>query len=150
MTTEPTISDVLAAVQGIVVRLDKIEARLDKIETRLDKIETRLDKIETRLDKVEARLDALETRVEDIDEWRKTQPDMRLMFANSKVTLEKIAQVESQIRVLHLTVLDHASKNVTPGVIEAFHHDLTKLQKAEMEHAGRILRLEQFLNLTTP
>ncbi|MBI1867826.1 MAG: hypothetical protein HYS06_05975 [Methylocystis sp.] len=150
MTTEPTIRDVMAAIQGIGSRLDKMETGLDKIETRLDKIGTRLDKMEARLDKVESRLEKIETRVGEIDAWRKTQPDLRLMLANSKVTLDKIVQIDSEIRILHSVIVDHASKNVTPGVIEAFHHDLSALQKAELENAGRLLRIEEILHLTTP
>jgi len=144
LTTKPTIADVMAAIQGIETRLG---ARLDQIETRLD---ARLDKIEARLDKIETRLDALEARVEEIDEWRKTQPDLRLMLVNSKLTHDKIIEMEGEIRMLRSAINDHARENVTPGEMAAVHHDLSALQRDQLENAGRLLRIEEVLHLTAP
>jgi len=126
---EPTISDVLAAVQGIGVRLDGVDHRMGKIE---------------------ARLDSIETRVEAIDDWRKAQPDLRLMLANGRLTLDKIVEIEGEIRMLRSAINDHARENVTPGEMAAVHHDLSVLQREQLESAGRLLRIEETLHLTTP
>jgi chromosome segregation ATPase len=129
LTAEPTISDVLAAIAGLGERIGSLEARIGSLE---------------------ARMGALEEEVKDIRAHLKAQPDMRLMFANGKITLEKIVEIEGEIRMLRSAINDHARENVTPGEIAAVHHDLSVLQRGRLEAEGRLLRIEEVLHLTTP
>lgn len=122
MAVEPTISEVLGAVQGLGARLDKIDARLDDIALR----------------------------VEEIDAWRKAQPDIRLMLADGKVLLDQIVRIEGELRKLRGVIGDHARKQATSGELAAVHYDLSILQREQIENAGRLLRIEETLNLITP
>ena len=53
-------TQILNAVQGLGVRMDRFEARMDKLEARMGKLEARMDGLE-------ARMDGLETKVTNLD-----------------------------------------------------------------------------------
>ena len=133
MAAEPTISDVLAAIGGLGERFGSLEARIGSLEARFDTLE--------------GRFDTLEAVVRDIQDHLKAQPDMRLMFANGKVTLEKIVEIEGEIRMLRSAINDHARDNVTPGEMEAVHHDLALIRHEQLSSAARLQRIEAVLNL---
>ena len=108
-------------------------ASLDDIFLAISGLGTRLDKIEARLSEVES--------------WQKSQPDMRLMLANSKVILERLVHIESEIVMLRAAVNDHARENVTPGEMAAIHQDLAKLRMEQMDGEARMRRVESVLEL---
>lgn len=128
-----SLDDILLAISGLGSRLDKMDARLEKIEARLDKIEARLDKMDARLS--------------DVESWQKSQPDMRLMLANSKIVLERLVHIESEIVMLRAAVNDHARENVTPGEMAAIHQDLAKLRMEQIDGEARMRRVESVLEL---
>jgi len=140
LAAEPTISDVLAAIGGLGERFDTLEARIGSLEGRFGSLEARFDTLE-------GRFDTLEAVVRDIQDHLKAQPDMRLMFANGKVTLEKIVEIEGEIRMLRSAINDHARDNVTPGEMEAVHHDLALIRHEQLSSAARLQRIEAVLNL---
>lgn len=140
MAAEPTISDVLAAIGGLGARFDTLEARIGSLEARIGSLEGRFGTLE-------GRIDTLEAVVKDIQDHLKAQPDMRLMFANGKVTLEKIVEIEGEIRMLRSAINDHARGNVTPGEMEAVHHDLALIRHEQLSSAARLQRIEAVLNL---
>ena len=135
-----SLDDIFLAISGLGTRLDKMDARLDKMDARLDKMDTRLDKMDARLDKIESRLS-------EVESWQKSQPDMRLMLANSKVILERLVHIESEIVMLRAAVNDHARENVTPGEMAAIHQDLAKLRMEQMDGEARMRRVESVLEL---
>ena len=114
-----TLEDILLAVSGLGARLDKMDARLDKIETRLDTMEA----------------------------WQSSQPDMRLMLANSKVMIERMIYFEGEMRMMRSAINDHARENVTPGEVASLHHDLSAYRQQQLFDGGRLLRLETVLEL---
>jgi hypothetical protein len=133
MKADPTNAEILAAVAALTPRFDAVDARLDKVDARLDKVDARLDKIEGRLSEVEG--------------WQKNQPDMRLMLANSKVVLEKLIHIDSEITMLRSAVNDHARENVTPGEVAAIHYELANMRRELMDGEARMRRVESVLEL---
>ena len=72
---------------------------------------------------------------------------MRLMLANSKVILERLVHIESEIVMLRAAVNDHARENVTLGEMAAIHQDLAKLRMEQMDGEARMRRVESVLEL---
>jgi len=57
---------ILQAVQGLGVRMDRLEARMDRLEARVDGLETQVKGLGVRMDRLEARVDGLETQVKGL------------------------------------------------------------------------------------
>lgn len=60
---EPTLRDILDAVNGLGTEVAGVKTQVDRLEVRFDALETRMDGLETRFDRLETRFDRLETEV---------------------------------------------------------------------------------------
>lgn len=60
-------NQILAAVQGLGVRMDRLEARMEKLEARMEKLEARVDGLEAQVKGMSARMDKLEAQVTGLD-----------------------------------------------------------------------------------
>lgn len=64
---EPTLADILAAVNQVGHRLTAVEARLTAVEARMESVETRMLSVETRMTKAEGSVAELAVRVQSVE-----------------------------------------------------------------------------------
>ena len=109
---EPTIYDVLQAIQSFSGDMDKKFGNMDKKFNELQqemrqgflKINVRLDTIETRLSTVEARLDSIEKELEDIKASiakleKGTREDTDASAKDILTLKTRVANVERQLKI---------------------------------------------------
>ena len=132
--------NVEASLASIIESVGRIEVRLGAVDTRLGAMDTRLEAMDTRLGQVDGRLVGVEAHL-------KAQPDLRLLMHTAKTTLERIVHMEGEIRMLRSAINDHARDNVTPGEMEAVHHDLASMRLDLLNNETRLSRLESVLDL---
>jgi chromosome segregation ATPase len=57
---------ILQAVQGLGVRMERLEARMDSLGSRMEGLEARMSSLESRVEGLEARMDKVEAQVRDL------------------------------------------------------------------------------------
>ena len=98
MNNEPTISDVLEAVNNFSTRVDE---RFDRIEGRLDGVEGRLDRVDGRFDKVDERFGSLESDVAHIKNVMVTKEDLDDKLADLRGDMVVLTRKEdAKLKVL--------------------------------------------------
>ena len=65
MTSEPSNSEILAAIERLGVRLSSLETRFSSFDTRSSSLETRFSSLETRFSSLETRFSSLEKAAKD-------------------------------------------------------------------------------------
>jgi hypothetical protein len=116
----------------IVDRLDALQSNLRSLHANVD---AGHDRIRADLQTVQERLDAL--------------PDFRLLMNTVKELIDRVIQIGEDMRMMRSAINDQARESVTPGEVEAIHHDLRIMTRAGLDHAARIRRLEETLSLPT-
>ena len=64
---EPTLRDVLLAINGLDTRVDSLELKIDSLSTRVDGLGTRIDRLERRMDRMDERMNHLDSRMERLE-----------------------------------------------------------------------------------
>jgi chromosome segregation ATPase len=64
---EPTLRDVLLAINGLDNRVDSLELKIDSLSTRVDGLEVKIDGLGTRIDRLEGRMDRMDERMNHLD-----------------------------------------------------------------------------------
>ena len=64
---EPTLRDVLLAINGLDNRVDSLELKIDSLSTRVDGLGTRIDRLERRMDRMDERMNHLDRRMERLE-----------------------------------------------------------------------------------
>jgi chromosome segregation ATPase len=94
---EPTLKDILNAVNGLGTRMDRFEVRMDGFETRFDGLETRFDGLETRFDGLETRFDGLEVRVVSVEsEIKDLAGFVREQFVHTTAEIAKLRAADEE------------------------------------------------------
>ena len=95
---EPTLSDVLGAVQTGFVKVDE---RFDQVDDRFDIVEGRLDRVENKLGEVEYRMTAVEKRVGSLEETVEDMKDTLTGVARA-VDKDTLTIMNHERRIRHL------------------------------------------------
>jgi len=103
MNNEPTISDVLEAVNNFSTRVDE---RFDRIEGRLDGVEGRLDRVDGRFDKVDERFGSLESDVAHIKNVMVTKEYLDDKLADLKGDLVLLTRKEDKKLKMLIQILE--------------------------------------------
>lgn len=64
---EPTLRDVLLAINGLDVRVDSLELKIDGLSTRIDGLDVRMDRLEGRMDRMDERMNHLDSRMDRLE-----------------------------------------------------------------------------------
>jgi predicted nuclease with TOPRIM domain len=64
---EPTLRDVLLAINGLDVRVDSLDLKVDGLGTRIDGLEVKIDGLGGRMDRLEGRMDRMDERMNHLD-----------------------------------------------------------------------------------
>jgi hypothetical protein len=121
-------------LQKIADRLENIEADLKLVRAktdRIDGIETEVAVLGARTDRMEHDLTAVRVKIDG-------QPDMRLLFQNVKLTLQRIVMIERDLVMLRSAMNDFGRESVTPGEIQAIHQALDTLREADLDQEARL------------
>ena len=64
---EPTLRDVLLAINGLDVRVDGLEVKIDGLGIRMDRLEGRMDRLDDRMDRLDDRMNHLDNRLDRLE-----------------------------------------------------------------------------------
>ena len=64
---EPTLRDVLLAINGLDVRVDSLELKIDSLGTRIDGLDVRMDRLDSRMDRLDSRMSRMDERMNHLD-----------------------------------------------------------------------------------
>jgi chromosome segregation ATPase len=128
---EPTLREILNAVNGLGTRIDGLESRFDRFEVRVDGLESRFDGLESRFDRFEVRLDGLESRFDRFE--------------------VRVDGLESRFDRLEdrMVVVENGIKDLTTFAREQFAHtttEIARLRAADEEHVARFERIDAMLD----
>jgi hypothetical protein len=101
----------------------------------------------TSFDAADRRLEGLQTEVRDLKARFDAQPDFRLLMHTVRELVERVIELGEDVRMVRSAINDQARESVTPGEVDAIHHDFRTLTRADLDHAARIRRLEDTLSL---
>jgi len=115
---EPTISDVLDAVNSFATRVEErfgmVDARFDQVDTRLDQVDARIDKVDIKIEKLDIKIDKVEENLTD----RIDKMETRLV---TKAYLDqKLAETTAEIgdRINRRYELDKAFKETVVSILQ--------------------------------
>ena len=60
---EPTLRDVLLAINGLDTRVDGVDVKIDGLGVRMERLEGRMDRIDERMNHLDGRMERLETGI---------------------------------------------------------------------------------------
>jgi len=127
--------------------LEQLDAIRREMKASFDAANRRFDAADGRFDGIGRRLDSLQTEVHELKASFEAQPDLRLLMSAVGQIREQMVGYGQDLRMLRSAINDHARENVTPGEIEAIHHDLQNLSKNELDIIIRLRRIEDTLSL---
>jgi chromosome segregation ATPase len=145
---EPTLRDILDAVNGLgtevaglKTRFDGLEKRFDVLETRFDGLEKRFDGLETRFDGLEKRIDGLEAEVGHLrTEVAALTALSHEQFAHTTGEISALkaegAEVRKQLEVLDRRTSEMHAEVTKIGQIE----HTTILTRSELDGLSRVMR----------
>ena len=131
---EPTLRDILDAVNGLGTEVAELKTRFDGLEKRFDGLETRFDRLETRFDALEAEVGELRTEVAALTDLSRQQ------FAHTTGEIAALKAEGAQVRQ-QLEVLDRRTSemHVEVAKIDGI-ETVTILTRSEVDNLTRIMR----------
>lgn len=108
-TYEPTLLDVLEAVQSgfknVEERFEKVDERFDKIDERFDRVENRMTAVERRVGTVETTLEEMSVTLKSIEQAVDKDAEAIVNHEGRVSHLEKLSGIVS-VPVAHLAGLE--------------------------------------------
>ena len=138
---EPTLRDVLNAVNGLGTKVGSLETKVDSLGSKVDSLETKVDSVETRVGSLETKVDSVETRLGSLE----TKVDSVEAKVDSVET--KVVSLEAKVDSVE-TKVDSLKADIYEVAEETAKHIISAISVAKEELGGRFTRVEDGLTET--